>query len=98
MPEGGVQRRGFLAMVEEDLTKLSEQEEQVIRLLFGIGEMLHSREEVGRRLGMSRGWLRQVERRAFRNLRQGAIGHDAAKETHAERRERLMAGVGRGRN
>ena len=73
MPVGwSTQARGFLAMVEEDLTKLSEQEEQVLRLLFGIGEALHSREEVGRRLGVSAAGLRQVERRAFRNLRQSS--------------------------
>jgi DNA-directed RNA polymerase sigma subunit (sigma70/sigma32) len=95
---GGAQERGFLTMVEEDLTKLSEQEEQVLRLLFGIGEALHSREEVGCRLGMSRGWLRQVERRALRNLRQVAIGRDAATEAQADRRERLMAGVALRRN
>jgi len=64
MPLGGLHGRGLLAMVEDDLTKLSEQEEQVLRLLFGIGEVLHSREEVGRRLGMSRSWLRQIVRRA----------------------------------
>jgi len=85
-------------MVEEDLTKLSAHEERVLRLLFGIGEAPHSREEVGRRLGMSRAWLRQIERRALRNLRQVAIGRDAATDAHAERRERLMAGVGRRRN
>jgi len=97
MPLGGLHGRGLLAMVEDDLTKLSEQEEQVLRLLFGIGEVLHSREEVGRRLGMSRSWLRQIERRALRNLRQGAVGRDGASQAGAERRERLIAGVARGR-
>jgi RNA polymerase sigma factor (sigma-70 family) len=97
MPRGGLQAQGFLAMVEEDLTKLPEQEEQVLRLLFGIGEVLHSREEVGRRLGMSRGWLRQIERRALRNLRQVALGRAVATEARAERRERLIAGIARGR-
>jgi DNA-directed RNA polymerase sigma subunit (sigma70/sigma32) len=91
MLDGGVQARGFLAMVDEDLTKLSGQEERVLRLLFGIGEALHSREEVGRRLGMSKGWLRQVERRALRNLRQAAIGRDTLTETLAEPRDRLTA-------
>jgi len=85
-------------MVEVDLMKLSEQEEKVLRLLFGIGETLHSREEVGRRLGMSRGWLRQVERRALRNLRQLAMVRDAATEARAERQERLMVGGARRRN
>lgn len=98
MSARGVQERGFLAMVEKDLTKLSEQEEQVVRLLFGIGEVAHSREEVGRRLGMSKGWLRQIERRAFRNLRQVALGGTVVTEAHAERRERLMACSARARN
>lgn len=80
-------------MVEDDLTKLSEQEEQVLRLLFGIGEVPHSREEVGRRLGMSTGWLRQVERRALRNLRRVAVDRNAATEARVEHQERLIAGI-----
>lgn len=68
--------RAILALVEADLAKLSPRDEQVLRLLFGIGAASHSREEVGRRLGMSRAWLRQVERRALGKLRSAAVAED----------------------
>ena len=74
---------GLLASVDEDLRKLSAREEQVLRLLFGVGEVPHSRDELGRRLGMSRDWLRSLERRALRNLRSAALGDEAATEVGA---------------
>jgi len=58
-----------MALVEENLRKLSGREEQVLRLLFGIGEAAHSRDELSRRLAISRDWLRQIELRALSNLR-----------------------------
>jgi RNA polymerase primary sigma factor len=68
------------ALVEEDLRKLRRQEEQVLRLLFGIGEVAHSRDELGRRLGISPEWLRQIEREALRQLRRAALSEDAASQ------------------
>ncbi len=65
-------------LVEADLRKLRKQEEQVLRLLFGIGEVAHSRDELGRRLGMSPKWLRQIEREALRHLRYTALSEDPA--------------------
>ncbi len=67
---------GLLASVDEDLRKLSAREEQVLRLLFGVGEVPHSRDELGQRLGVSRDWLRSIERRALRNLRSAAVFDD----------------------
>ena len=73
-----------MALVEQDLRKLPGQEEQVLRLLFGIGEPPHSRDELRRRLGMSRGWLRQIERRALRRLRCVALSDDPAMEARGQ--------------
>lgn len=80
----GNERSELVGQVEEDLQRLSTQEERILRLLFGIGELPHSRDELERRLGMSRGWLRQVERRALRNLRSAAVSDsDNEASTHA---------------
>ncbi len=63
----------FAGQVDEDLHKLSAQEEQILRLLFGIGRRPQTREELGARLGLGRGWLHQLEARALRNLRRVAV-------------------------
>jgi hypothetical protein len=72
-PASGEPVREFVTMIDEDLRRLSRREEQVLRLLFGIGELRHSREELGRRLAISRNWLRQIELRALSNLRNMAV-------------------------
>jgi DNA-directed RNA polymerase sigma subunit (sigma70/sigma32) len=68
---------GIVVPVEEALRKLSSQEEQVLRLLFGIGALRHSRDELVRRLGLSPRWLRRIEARALRNLRIAGVLTDA---------------------
>ena len=65
-------------MIEEGLRKLSEHEEQVLRLLFGIGALAHSHDALGRRLGISARALRQIERQALRHLRCAAVSEDSA--------------------
>lgn len=93
LPDGGdavaenQEVRGLMVQIEDDLRKLSAREESLIRLRFGIGEPAHSRDELERRLGMSSGWLRQVERRALRNLRSTAIRDDAAMAVAARPRK-----------
>lgn len=73
-----------MVWIENDLRKLSAREERVLRLLFGIGQSPHSRDELERRLGMSAGRLRQVERRALRNLRSAAVAEaERATQVHA---------------
>ncbi|HVO26413.1 MAG TPA: sigma factor-like helix-turn-helix DNA-binding protein [Candidatus Margulisiibacteriota bacterium] len=67
-----------MTLVAEYLSRLSGKEEQVVRLLFGIGEAAHSRDELVRRLGLSRASLRQIEHRALRHLRCAALSHDSA--------------------
>jgi hypothetical protein len=72
-----------MALIEENLKRLSVREEQVLRSLFGIGEVVHSRDELSRRLAISRHWLRQIEMRALSNLR-----HMAATEVTVAARRR----------
>ncbi|UCD71829.1 MAG: sigma-70 family RNA polymerase sigma factor, partial [Syntrophobacterales bacterium] len=52
------------------LSLLNEREEQILRLRFGIGEpSRYTLEEVGRRFGISRERVRQVEEKALNKLR-----------------------------
>ena len=67
-----------MTLIEEDLRKLSEHEEQVLRYLFGIGTLAHSHDALGRRLGISPRALRQIERQALRHLRCAAVSEDSA--------------------
>jgi len=69
---------GFLASplfyeteVNEPLPVLTAQEEQVIRLRFGIGAgRKHTHQEVAQRFSLSGEQIRQIELTAFRKLRQ----------------------------
>ena len=75
---GSEHRWRLLTLIDVDLAKLPAQDEQALRLLYGVGETLHSREEVAQRLGMPRPRLRQVERRALAALRGMSIADDTA--------------------
>jgi RNA polymerase primary sigma factor len=59
--------------VEQTLRKLTQAEERVLRMRFGIGERACNLDEIGKRCGLSRGWVRQIEARALRNLRADAV-------------------------
>lgn len=65
---------GLEGVVDRTLGKLSHDEEQVLRMRFGIGERTHNLGEIGERYGLSRGWVRQIETRALRHLRADALG------------------------
>jgi RNA polymerase primary sigma factor len=69
-PEEDVVRREMADRLEESLASLEDREKEVLRLRYGLGtDHEHSLAEVGRRLGVSRERVRQIEARAFRKLR-----------------------------
>lgn len=58
---------------DEALESLSEREQRILRLRFGLGERNdHTLEEVGRDFGLTRERIRQIEARALVNLREAA--------------------------
>ena len=60
----------LLDRVDEVLSGLSEREEQVIRLRFGIDDgYAHTLDQIGRTFGVSRERIRQIEERALNKLR-----------------------------
>jgi len=60
----------LLDRVDEVLSSLSEREEQVIRLRFGIDDgYAHTLDQIGRTFGVSRERIRQIEERALNKLR-----------------------------
>jgi RNA polymerase sigma factor (sigma-70 family) len=69
-PEADALRREMADRVEQSLASLEDREKEVIRLRYGLGtDHEHTLAEVGRRLGVSRERVRQIEARAFRKLR-----------------------------
>jgi len=59
--------------IDEALGSLSEREEQVVRLRFGIdNDDPHTLERIGRKFGISRERVRQIEMRALDKLRHPA--------------------------
>lgn len=77
-PYDAVQTRELAGRVTEILSTLSEREEKIIRLRFGIGEKAeYTLEEIGKRFNVSRERIRQIEKKALNRLR------------HSSRREKL---------
>jgi len=62
--------------VQRVLQHLSECEEQVVRLRYGIGTRLHSVDEVSDRLGLVPVQVSRIEVRAFRKLREASVVGD----------------------
>ena len=65
---GGLQGR-----VDAALGALQEQEEQVLRLRFGIGTSMQRQDEIRRQLGVSGAHVRALETRALQHLRRVAL-------------------------
>ncbi|MGL1931389.1 MAG: sigma-70 family RNA polymerase sigma factor [Desulfotalea sp.] len=77
-PYEAVQNRELSGRVNEILSTLSEREEKIIRLRFGIGEKAeYTLEEIGKRFNVSRERIRQIEKKALNRLR------------HSSRRDKL---------
>jgi RNA polymerase primary sigma factor len=77
-PYDAVQNRQLANRVTEVLSTLTEREEKIIRLRFGIGEKAeYTLEEIGKRFNVSRERIRQIEKKALIRLR------------HSSRREKL---------
>ncbi len=69
-PEEEAAQAELLERVDEVLSGLSEREEQVIRLRFGIDDgYAHTLDQIGRAFGVSRERIRQIEERALNKLR-----------------------------
>jgi RNA polymerase primary sigma factor len=77
-PYEAVQNRELSNRVKKILCTLSEREEKIIRLRFGIGEKAeYTLEEIGKRFNVSRERIRQIEKKALTRLR------------HSSRRDKL---------
>lgn len=77
-PYDAVKNRELANRVTEVLSTLTEREEKIIRLRFGIGEKAeYTLEEIGKRFNVSRERIRQIEKKALNRLR------------HSSRREKL---------
>lgn len=77
-PYDAVQNRELSGRVNDILSTLSEREEKIIRLRFGIGEKAeYTLEEIGKRFNVSRERIRQIEKKALNRLR------------HSSRRDKL---------
>ena len=72
-PEDETIRSELAVQVERALDTLEEREREVLRLRFGLGtDHEHTLAEVGRRLGLSRERVRQIEARAVAKIRRRA--------------------------
>ncbi len=69
-PEDEMLQRDAAERIEAAMAPLDEREREVVRLRFGLtNDREHTLAEVGRRLGVSRERVRQIEARAFQKLR-----------------------------
>ncbi len=69
-PEKYVLRQALRAQLEEVLSTLSEREEQVLRYRFGLeDDTEYTLEQVGKKFGVTRERIRQIEAKALRKLR-----------------------------
>lgn len=77
-PYDAVRNRELETRVNDVLSSLTDREEKIIRLRFGIGEKAeYTLEEIGKRFNVSRERIRQIEKKALNRLR------------HSSRREKL---------
>jgi RNA polymerase sigma factor (sigma-70 family) len=76
-PDVGAAAKEVTGRLDQALASLSANEQQVLRLRFGLaGEAEHTLEEIGARFGLTRERIRQIEKKALVKLRR--FGGDAA--------------------
>ncbi|MFN3978133.1 RNA polymerase sigma factor RpoD [Sulfurihydrogenibium azorense] len=69
-PEAHMLKNALRMQLDEVLSTLSEREEQVLRYRFGLeDDTEHTLEQVGKRFGVTRERIRQIEAKALRKLR-----------------------------
>ncbi len=69
-PENHLLRQALRSQLEEILSTLSEREEQVLRYRFGLeDDTEYTLEQVGKKFGVTRERIRQIEAKALRKLR-----------------------------
>lgn len=72
-PAAEAERHLLFEEIEEALSTLRERDALILTLYYGLrGEPVHTLEEIGRRLGISRERVRQIRDRALQELREGA--------------------------
>ena len=85
-PYEAVQTRELAGRVEEILSTLSEREEKIIRLRFGIGEKAeYTLEEIGKRFNVSRERIRQIEKKALKEKSSSILSTEVIPLKHINR-------------
>jgi len=70
LPEESVQQSLLQAQVEEALSTLTPRQARILRLRFGLqNERTHTLEEIGKKYGLTRERIRQIEKEALHRLR-----------------------------
>lgn len=75
MPETSLEDESLRRDLEQCLEKLTAREKQVLSLRFGLGGVkVLSLQKIGKRIGLSKERIRQIEKKAIRKIRTGPTG------------------------
>lgn len=79
MPEQTVEDEALSKEIGECLDKLTARERQILSLRFGLGGLrVMSLQKIGKRIGLSKERIRQIEKKAIRKIRTGKSGQQLA--------------------
>jgi RNA polymerase primary sigma factor len=74
-PSDTLDEKAAMEDIEEALTHLSEREQEIVRLRYGLRDgKAHTLEELGKMLGVTRERVRQLEMKALKMLRHPMVG------------------------